>query len=274
MPVLLGRTKMRQIILQNVSTAETRAVIGGAALLDNVEIIRSPLENLEYNVAHRSGFKEALPVGSVEFVREFMRVTGVKEPNFHPYPDQLKKFIQRFIFIHEVGRFRKFACVKGREHTYPPLTMFIKPAKIKLFNGFIFRGNNADYDEHDKEQYDLMMSLPDNEKIFISNLEEFQCEWRFYIDELAHGYDIIGSARYDPNGADDAPEVDVAVVRAAIAAMPNNHPYVLDFGVTKKGKSMLIEANDAWAIGLYHRAMRNDEYLQFLTRRWETIVSA
>ena len=38
------------------------------------------------------------------------------------------------------------------------------------------------------------------------------------------------------------------------------------------GKTVLVEVNDAWAIGLYGRALDPKDYLNFLGNRWKTIV--
>lgn len=261
---------MKHAIVQNVDTAETRA-ISAAVMLKNsgFEIIRRSIDNIpsvEYPAL-------ALPVGSVEFVRAFMEKNSIPEPVFPPYPTALKPFFHRFLDEVELGALRKVSA-PGKQQHYPPLTFFVKPSKTKLFNGFVYRGDTADYDEHDKEQIDIMQELPPSTKVIISSKVSFVSEWRFYVAEVSHGYDIVGEARYDPEGEDDAPEPDREVVRKAIACMSNTHPYVLDFGVLSTGQTALVEANDAWAIGLYYRALGNADYLRFLDQRWQSIVAS
>ena len=42
--------------------------------------------------------------------------------------------------------------------------------------------------------------------------------------------------------------------------------YGIDFGVTKDGRTLLIEVNDAWALGCYGLAAHT--YAKFLLTRW------
>ena len=88
------------------------------------------------------------------------------------------------------------------------------------------------------------------------------------------GATILGSARYDSEGHDDAPSPCLDVVRACVATMGLGHPYVLDFGVLANGETALVEANDAFAIGLYRGALSPRQYLAFLQARWSFLRGA
>src|SRR3546814_7795613 len=96
----------------------------------------------------------------------------------------------------------------------------------------------------------------------------------------------LGWARYDPDGADDAPLPDAHDVQQMIrdhhkgeALQERTHlcAYSLDVGVLDSGQTALVEVNDAWALGLYrgmsdiagYLKMRSEEHtseLQSLMR--------
>jgi len=50
------------------------------------------------------------------------------------------------------------------------------------------------------------------------------------------------------------------------------YPYTLDVGRLSTGGTALVETNDAWAIGLYGKALTPRVYLDFLGKRWKSIV--
>lgn len=57
------------------------------------------------------------------------------------------------------------------------------------------------------------------------------------------------------------------IIRFAIqdyASAPD--AYGIDFGVTKEGKTLLIEVNDAWTLGCY--GLEAHLYAKFLLTRW------
>jgi hypothetical protein len=70
---------------------------------------------------------------------------------------------------------------------------------------------------------------------------------------------------------DDAPIPDGHFIEQCLAALPFDYPVTLDIGVLSDGRTVLVEVNDAWAIGLYSKALDSKEYLQFLWKRWQTI---
>ena len=96
----------------------------------------------------------------------------------------------------------------------------------------------------------------------------------------------MGAARYDQDGAEDAPSPDTSAVKAAAAAMrarfmdSRGHEcpqgYALDFGVLADGRTALVEANDGWSLGLYggSRSITPSTYLQLLWDRWQQICEA
>lgn len=241
------------IILQNISSYETRAVQNAAMLLDDVRCLRSAIEDLAQHTAHlRQG---AMPVGSVEFVRAAMSVAGITEPVNMSYPPQAVKFLRRQVQRRPKGE------VIGN--------WFIKPVATKKFTGFVFdtTANPRHLNAHDREQYDLFMAMDPNDEVWVSEIVSFIGEWRYYIVDGR----IAGHARYDPDGPDDIGAPQEQDVLRCVQDLAINHPYAIDFGVLANGESALVEINDAWSIGLYAGALSARDYYAFLQQRWSNL---
>lgn len=152
--------------------------------------------------------------------------------------------------------------------------VFIKPFKTKTFTGFVFNPSFAaeDYDEHDREQFlALQEARKDPTTVFwLSEVVDFAGEWRYYVLDG----EILGSARYDPDGADDVPEPEAGWVRSSAAtvfAQTKNRSFSIDVGRLSDGRHALVECNDAFAIGLYGKALVPKDYLAFLWARWSQL---
>lgn len=246
------------LILQMPSTAEIKAVRTAVMLMDagTAHAVNTTLGCLpEHAQALREG---ALPVGSVEFVRSAMALAGIAEPANLSYPRGCERWLRRALSTQRAGD------VHHR--------CFIKPVYTKLFNGFVFEpGLHPDsLDEHDREQMEIFLRLPSDTLVLTSDVITLVSEWRYYVQ----GGQVIGAARYDPDGSDDAPAPNESELKQCIADLAITHPYALDMGVTADGQTVLIEGNDAWAIGFYRGAMSNVAYLEFLSTRWATLLAS
>lgn len=243
------------VILQNESTTETRAV-RMACLTNDIATANCSLEGLlAYGKELQSG--SALPVGSVEFVRQAMHITGIDEPPNISYPEGAQRFLGRKIHRAHVGS------VLG--------TWFVKPVTTKAFTGFVFDTLKDDeqYAASERDSLSAFLRLPADSLVWISEPVTFVSEWRYYVQAGK----IIGAARYDPHGSDDAPAPDMAVVLEGIKAAGLPYPHAADFGVLNNGETVLVEANDAWALGLYDKALTPMAYLEFLHSRWQSMVN-
>lgn len=237
------------IIVQNASTMETRTVIQAIALSDDYNLIRCDISDInKFN---------GIPVGSVEFVREYMVSHNIKEPFVNPYPINRFRFLKRDV---------SFRCgINGRDlHE----RFFIKPVKLKLFTGFVFDSRAEYYDDFTREQLEVLSKHPSCD-YWVSDVVEFTSEWRYYIQEE----NIIGYARYDDCDY-ETPEPKIGIVQEYINLLDIKHPYVLDFGILLNGDTALVEYNDAWAIGLYGNALSPKQYLNFLIERFNSISQA
>ena len=245
------------VILQNIGTAETRAVRHACLLADGVGVAVRSIEGLD-DLSQKLRNKTALPVGSVEFVRRAMEVAGIEEPAPMGYPRRLAPWFHRNIQMRRAG-------------VLPGLTgpRFVKPVATKLFNGFVHDpdGDATSLSAHDLEQACVLTNIAAEEPVWVSEVVEFVSEVRYYVQ----GGHLIGQARYDADGEDNAPEPNMIQVQAAIACAGYTQPYTIDMGVLRSGQTALVELNQAWAIGLYGTALSSSAYLGFLREFWESL---
>lgn len=249
---------MSQVILQSLSSVETRAVRTACLLMD-IPTTALPLENLDMHAdALRRGV--AMPVGSVEFVRRAMALAGIEEPRACSYPEALQPWLHRTV--------RR---ATASEALATKVATFVKPVTTKLFTGFVLPApqQRDQLDEHDCGQLADLQALQPGEPVWLADPVEFASEVRYYVQAGR----VMGLARYDPDGADSAELPDATEVQAAIEAYACPHPYALDMGVLQDGRTALVEVQDAWAIGLYGGAMEPKTYYRYLRCYWDALVS-
>lgn len=244
------------ILRQNLSTQETRAMSHACMLMDIalrvVDI--TALESFEAQL--RQG---AMPVGSVEFVREAMRVAGMTEPGSMSYPESLHGHLER-----EVRQ------IKASNIFELQGSHFLKPVRTKLFTGFVFDAQRSreEYDDHDREQLDAVMALARHNAphtLWISPNVSFYGEWRFYVQDGL----VLASERYDDDES-DALAPDALWVQEADRLSMADTPiaaFALEVGRLADGRCAVVEVNDGWSLG-------PGDYLQFLWARWQQMVSS
>jgi hypothetical protein len=263
-------------VLQTESTAEVRAALL-AATVSGLPTQRIALKDLQADSSTRAALAaytgEILPVGSVEFVRAALSALGLPEPEgmgYAPVADFLRREIRPGV-LYELQAMEE--------------PVFVKPVATKAFSGFVFDPRpGAEASEYQAEQLAAIAKLKPSTRVWFSEVVEFVCEWRYYVDA---GGRILARARYDADGADDAPEPTAEVVQsainstvAALEARGNAHPFAVDVGVLASGRTAVVELTDAWAIGLYGHARtpagtswKPGDYLEFLRQRWRSIVA-
>lgn len=182
-------------------------------------------------------------VGGMLVMCHALNQMNVKIPNYN-YPEELIKYRGRNIWI-----------VKLKDLKHELLPIFVKPNEEKAAKGMIIS------ELEDLSEYD---HLDGEAEIICSDVVNFVSEWRCFI---RYGK-LIGVQHY--NG-DASVKCDIANIKSAIEdfrSMPA--AYSLDFGVDDKGRTLLIEMNDGFAIGCY--GLDDIEYAKFLYARWAELV--
>lgn len=121
-----------------------------------------------------------------------------------------------------------------------------------------------------------------DEQVWVSPAVEVVAEWRLYVQGSPGGYATLAEARYDPCGPPKLapPPASWTAELLALAASDPHAPasLALDVGWLRGADGeltpALIEANDAWALGLYGRCMSPLAWVQFLWTRWDQLRSA
>jgi len=263
------------------ASLEARTVRLAASLADKrVEIYSAEVASLRgFAAMLRAG--RWLPVGSVEYVQEAMRLINLDPPEFNCYPRELQSYL--------CAQPRRSTAARALITSTP---VFVKPMRTKLFDGFVFQPHGFDIGaalarwqqrQHpdprgaaEQEERDYahklgeLLALAPNTPVWCADPCEFVSEWRYYL----LGGRLIGYARYD-EGAEDAPAPSNADVSSMLADAPHASTCSLDVGVSIDGATWLIEANDAWALGYYGGATSPSAqaYLCMLWARWQEIAA-
>ncbi len=201
---------------------------------------------IEYvNINHELSlekYKSYCPIGSVEFVQKFCKEQNLKYTAVPSYPNELTKFLGRELVV------CKFAEAKD--------DWFIKPVELKKFNGGF------------KEL--LEEEISPSEICYSSPVVNFFAEWRFYILNKK----ILGHAWYAGEYATIS-DVQVEFVEQLIknySSAPIG--YSIDIGLTKNGRTLLVEINDGWSLGYYNNGTISEKnYVKLIEERWKQITN-
>jgi ATP-grasp domain, R2K clade family 3 len=200
----------------------------------------------------------ALPIGSVDFVREAMRVIGLTEPTWCCYPSSLQEYFFRTI---QKGKRREIVDVS-----------FVKPVQHKMFHGFVFDPDDPldPQEVHSSSQLNTMRSLCSESEFWIAEPVEFLAEWRYYV---ADGH-LIGRVRYDTHLSDSSLQPSPTIVADAVikAWRQIRHSFAIDMGVLSNGKTAVVAVSDAWSVSMHKGALRPKDHLKFLQSRWGKII--
>ncbi len=226
-----------QFVIQReyANSPESRAVYQ-ACLLQGGEIC-------SHHVVDRC----VVPVGSVEYVREYMASLGIMIPAPLDYPSLLRKWLFRDIR-------------KGLLKT-APRGSFVKPILSKNFEAICQFDPLKNY--HIKSQYSSQSLC------WISDPVRFVCEYRGYILDQ----EILGISRYDDGPSNPLFTTQVANGIMAMKDAYTNAPaaYAIDAGRLDTGEVALVEVNDFWATGYYREGMSAVLYAKWLDSGWNSL---
>lgn len=186
-------------------------------------------------------------IGSVEFTNEYLKWYNYPVPNAI---DLLlfEDYLDRKVHVEHSSDF------KNRKKQYP---VFVKPYNnIKAFTGTQV---TSEFDEY--------LVLQDFEgDLLISEVIDIVSEYRIYINRKR----IVGMKHYfgNPLIFPNAEKIQEMVNFAT--KMLNNVSFTLDVGVTSDNSTIVIEPNDAFAIGNY--GLDPEVYLNFCIDRWKQMT--
>lgn len=152
-----------------------------------------------------------------------------RPPEFPTIPDCIEPLMGRRVWKSTMGEIRK-------DSAWP---VFVKPEQHKLFTGYVIQ----DFGDLIKTAH-----IPDETVIWAQEPVEFLSEYRGFI----HWDKLVGLRHY----AGDStifPESEVIswAQRALARVMPLPTAYSIDLGVLPTGKTVVVEINDAFALGPY-----------------------
>jgi len=132
--------------------------------------------------------------------------------------------------------------------------VFVKPDQHKLFTGYVIR----DFSDLLKTAH-----LPDNTPLWAQNPVEFLSEYRCFIH-----WDKIAGLRHYAGDPTIFPETEVIswAQRALARTMSLPTAYSIDLGVLSTGQTVVVEINDAFALGPY--GLSWGLYMPMVCDRW------
>ena len=201
--------------------------------------------------------REDIVMDYIEQCNSIFSKFGV-EPSIPDYPDVLKPFLGRKIWKDTINS------ISRSEEKWSG-GYFVKPVRNKVFTGKIISsisdlvgcGNYS-------EDYDLLVSEP----------LDICAEWRCFIlyDEIVdvRPYGILLDRNrksykfhYDSNVLDSMLEAFIKWDERPIACS-------MDICVTKDGQTLLVEINDAYALGCY--GLASIFYAKLISARWSELL--
>jgi len=187
--------------------------------------------------------KEDICIGGIGFVKNRLRQLHLDVVEPLDYPLELRDYLGREVWE------STFNSIKGYEG------IFIKPKQQKFFTGLVV---NSPKDLVNKavqgEDYDIWCSEP----------VELVSEYRAFV---RYG-EILDVRRYK---GDYTVVPDYNVIKQCVSDYKSSPlAYGIDFGITKDGKTILVEVNDGFALGDY--GLFYIDYAKLCYTRWSELV--
>jgi hypothetical protein len=191
---------------------------------------------------------DTLVYAGVPYTIAALNHLGVALPEVLDYPTALSPIFGRTISKATLGELRY------RKSSFP---VFVKPrGGTKLFNGFTYTGTIDDQ---------IRINTFDNEvPIWLSEVVEFVSEYRVLIHQ-----GLVFACRHYKGDCSVFPDMNVAT-QAIKLFKDAPVGYSIDLGVTDSGHTILVEVNDAWALGSY--GTPPIPYTEMIINRWKEIV--
>lgn len=246
------------IIIGEIASVDCYVAYEGALKMGDKVIFFE--DEREVPLSPTESFKIPLMVSSIEETIAYLERAGIEIPKPLSIPEELKSFVQRHYEIKTLEEFKKET----------ELPIFVKPhSKLKTFPSGVIKNESSRrllFGSINGKEIDQ------TQMVLVSEVVDMISEFRVFI---LRG-EILDIQHYQ---GDPLVFPEALIIRAAIDEYKSAPvAYTLDFAVVKKNdyfnnprfETVLIEANDAWAIGSY--GMEGKNYLRMLKARWYEIT--
>lgn len=180
-------------------------------------------------------------VAGIGTFKKAIEKLGLTCPNEVDYPPELEEYYGRKIWSDNLKN------VYFNQENWP---IFVKPKRQKLFTG-----------KYIKTTRDVIgLSADETIDVWCSEPVDFVSEWRCFVryGQILDVRNYKGDWNIVPNKA---------IVESAIKNFTSQTAgYGIDFGVTKEGRTLVVEVNDGFSLGSY--GLAPIKYAQLLTARW------
>lgn len=187
--------------------------------------------------------KRYMVVGCIEDTIIHLKRLGIDVPKPLNIPEELMDYTKRKIEIMTMAEFKKNATVP----------IFVKPYdELKKFPSGVLKNQSS--------INTFFNEIPDNFKVMTSEIVNMVTEYRGFVrrGKLVGLKNYIGDFRVFP----DVNVIDECISKYTSAPIS----YTIDFAVTDKGETILIECNDGWSVGNY--GLDGEIFAGFLMDRW------
>jgi len=193
----------------------------------------------------------ALVVGHIAAVRRALEIAKCAPPELPDFPEGLRPWLGRPLSRSTLGEVRRRLEVEPE--AFP---LHVKPAlDNRLFQGTLVSAFR-----------DLipLAAIDPAAEVLVQGPVEFVSEWRAYVQagEILRVCNYKGDPLLFPDRA--VLEAGLGAFEAAPAA------YGADWGVTRTGQTLLVEVNDAYALGNY--GLHGHEMAGFMEARWRELT--
>lgn len=196
--------------------------------------------------------REDIVVDYIKQSETILAKFGVNHPHIEDYPTCLRPFLGRKIWRDTINSI-------AQDEKKWSAGWFVKPIESKAFTGKVI-----------KSIKDLVGcgAYNANYEVLCTEAIEFVREWRcfLYYDEIIDIRPYKGDwhYNYDSNFVDEILKSFKIWKERPVACS-------IDIGVTKEGKTRLVECNDAYALGSY--GLEDFKYAKLLSARWAQLLS-
>lgn len=184
-------------------------------------------------------------VGGLGVVQHALMRFGTEPPHLD-YPSELARYLGRRIWTTSLRE------VAEMPDSWP---VFVKPVDEKRFTGVVVRSVG--------DLRGIGRGAADQE-VLCSEPIDLVAEWRCFVR-----YGSVLDVR--PYSGDWHYRYDAAVIDGIVrdyASAPAG--YAADVGVTRDGRTLLVEVNDGYALGCY--GLQHNLYAKLLSARWAELV--